>query len=152
MAIVRICAEEVTDIAGTYSATVTCSDPSKTPVAPGNRCWGAFYSPTFDSDEMTLAFSFDVNFEYLYADAHTTGLLGDYCKIEGETGTILLPEELGECDCGLISTYSLAFSCDPSSITTSSSWVRGAVNVAYTVTNLCAPTAFCVSTVDCPTP
>ncbi|MDD4592736.1 MAG: hypothetical protein PHG06_20270 [Parabacteroides sp.] len=152
MAIVRICAEEVTDITDTYSATVTCSNPSKTPVAAGDECWGLLYSPTFNSDDMTLSFSFDINLEYLYEDANTTGLLPDYCKIEGETGIIVLPEELGECDCGLISTYSLAFSCDPLSITTSSTYVQGAVNVEYTVTNLCAPTAFCVSTVDCLTP
>jgi len=151
MAIVQICAEQVTSVAQTYAATVTCGNPTYTPVGAGDECKMVVYNVALNtaSSPMTLSFSFDVEFEYLFLNQGVS--FGDYCVVPNQSGSVTLPDSgLEICNCGLTPTYQVAYTCNPGSITTTSTMVQGPVNLAFTVSNLCTPTVFCVSTVACP--
>ena len=151
MAIVQICAEQVSSVSQTYAATVTCGNPQYAPVAAGHECQMAVYNVALNAgvSPMTLSFSFDTSFEYYYRDHGVT--FADFCHVHEQSGSVTLPDSgLSLCDCGITPTYQVAFTCNPGSITTTSTMVRGPVNMAFTVSNLCTPTVFCVSTVACP--
>jgi len=150
MAIVQICAEQVSSVSPTFAATVTCSNPQYTPVAGGNQCQMAVYNVALNTgtSPMTLSFSFDTEFQYFFLNHGVP--FGDYCVVTAQSGAVTLPDSgLSLCNCNLTPTYSVAYTCNPGSITTTSTMVRGPVNLAFTISNLCTPTLFCVDTVSC---
>jgi len=149
MAIIQICGEQVTSISETYGATVTCENPTYPPVGAGDECKMVVYNVALDTatSPMTLAFSYDVQFEYLYINQGTE--FADYCTVNNQSGSIVLPSaELEICNCGLTPTYEVSYNCNPGAITTTPTMVQGFVNLAFTVSNLCTPTLFSVSTID----
>ncbi|MDD3363427.1 MAG: hypothetical protein PHZ03_00440 [Syntrophomonas sp.] len=150
MAIVQICGEQVSTIEQTYAATVTCGDPTYTPVAAGDNCNMVVYNVALNTgtSPMTLSFSFDTELKYLFLNQGMT--FADYCMVNAQSGAVTLPDGLEICNCGLTPTYQVAYTCNPGSITTTSTMVQGPVALAFTVSNLCTPTVFCVSTVACP--
>lgn len=151
MAIVKICAEEVSNVTQTYAATVTCSNPLFPPVAAGNQCNMVVYNVALhtSTSPMTLSFSFDTGLEYLFMNHGVT--FADFCIVKDQSGAVTLPDSgLGLCDCGITPTYQVAYTCNPGAITTTSTMVQSPINLAFTVSNLCTPTVFCVSTVECP--
>lgn len=149
MAIVQLCAEQVSTVAQTYAATVTCDNPTYPPVGAGEHCNLVVYNVALNTvtSPMTLSFSFDTQFKYRYLSHGVT--FADYCMVNGQSGAVTLPSGLEICNCGLTPTYQVAYTCDPSSITTTSTMVRGPVSFAFTVSNLCTPTVFCVDSVEC---
>lgn len=151
MAIVQICTEQVSSVFQTYSATLTCSDPQYVPIGAGDHCNMVVYNVALhtDTSPMTLSFSFDTELKYLFMNHGIT--FADYCVINAQSGSVTLPDEgLGLCDCGITPTYQVAFTCNAGSITTTSTMVQTPINLAFTISNLCTPTVFCVSTVACP--
>lgn len=150
MTVIQICAEQVSTLSATYAATITCDTPGHTPVGAGDECHISVYDVNLDtaSSPMTLSFSFNCEFEYQYLDHGVT--FCDYCYINGQSGSVTLTSGLTLCNCGLTPTYEYSYSCDATAITTTSTMVQGPVSVAFTVTNLCAPTLVCVDTVACP--
>ena len=151
MAIVKICAEEVSSVFQTYSATVTCGYPQFTPVDAGNQCNMVVYNVALhtNTSPMTLSFSFDTGLEYFFLNHGVT--FADFCLVSNKSGSVTLPDSgLGLCDCGITPTYQVAYTCNPGSIITTPTMVQSPVNLAFTITNLCTPTVFCVSTVACP--
>lgn len=147
---VQICAEQVTSVSQSYAATVTCYNPSETPVGAGNECQMVVYNVALNtgSSPMTLSFSFDVEFQYLFLNHGVT--FEDYCFVPNQSGSVSLPDSgLEICNCGLTPTYQVSYTCNPGSITTTATLVQGPVNLAFTVSNLCTPTVFCVSPVEC---
>lgn len=151
MAIVKICAEEVSSVFQTYSATVTCSNPAYTPVGAGDHCNMVVYNVALhtNASPMTLSFSFDTELKYLFLNHGIT--FADYCVVNNQSGSVTLPDSgMSLCDCGITPTYQVAYTCNAGSITTTSTMVQTPINLAFTVSNLCTPTVFCVSTVDCP--
>jgi len=150
MAIVQICAEQVSSVSQAYAATVTCCHPHYKPVAAGNQCQMVVYNVALHTgtSPMTLSFSFATKFQYLFMYHGVT--YADYCVVKNQSGAITLPDSgLSLCNCNLTPTYSIAYTCNPGSITTSSNKVRGSVNFAVTISNLCTPTLFCIDTVAC---
>lgn len=149
MAITQICAEQVNTVTSTFASTITCPTPKFIPVGAGDECRMAVYNVALNTgtSPATLAFSFDVEFEYQYLNMGVT--FNDYCVMDGQSGSITLTEGLGLCGCGLVPTFEYAYSCDAAAITTTPTMVQGPVTIAFTVTNLCAPTVFCVDTVSC---
>lgn len=151
MAIVQICADQVTSVAPAYAATVTCASPRFTPAAPGNECNMVVYNVALNTatSPLTLSFSFDTQYEYLFLLQGVT--FADFCTVENLSGSVTLPDSgLGICECGLTPTYQVSYTCNPGSIVTTPTMVQGPVSLAFTVSNLCTPTVFCVSTVPCP--
>lgn len=150
MAIVKLCAEQLNTLNPTYAATVTCDSPAHTPVGAGDNCFISVYNVELDtaSSPMTLSFSFNCSFEYEFIDHGVT--FCDYCEVYGLSGSASLPSELRLCNCGLTPTYEYSYSCNAGAITTTSTMVQCPINLAFTVSNLCTPTVFCVSTVACP--
>jgi len=149
MAITQICAEQVNAVEATFSATVTCGSPQFTPIGAGNNCRMAVYNVALNTgtSPATLAFSFDSEFEYQFMNQGVT--FNDYCVVNGESGSVTLTEGLGLCGCGLTPTFQYSYTCNAAAITTTPTMVQGPVSIAFTVTNLCSPTVFCVDTVSC---
>lgn len=149
MAITQICAEQVNTVNTTFAATVTCSSPAFTPVAAGTDCQVSVYNVALNTatSPVTLAFSFDANFEYGYMDQGIT--FSDYCRVAGQTGSVTLTDGLSLCGCGLVPTFQYSYTCNAAAITTTPTMVQGPISVAFTVSNLCSPTVFCVDSVAC---
>jgi len=150
MARIQICAEQVSTVNPTYSATVTCESPRFTPIGAGDECHMSVYNVSLDaaSSPMTLSFSFNSEFEYQYLDHGVT--FNDYCSVNGQSGSITLPTGLTQCCCGLTPTYVYSYSCNAAAITTTSTMVQGPVSLAFTVSNLCSTTLICINTEECP--
>jgi len=151
LAIVQLCAEQVSTVSQTYAATVTCGDPAYTPVAAGDHCNMVVYNVALNTgtSPMTLSFSFDTELKYLFLNHGVT--FADYCVVNAQSGAVTLPDSTLEiCNCGLTPTYQVAYTCNAGSITTTSTMVQTPINLAFTVSNLCTPTVFCVDSVACP--
>ncbi|MEW6573627.1 MAG: hypothetical protein AB1374_08355 [Bacillota bacterium] len=151
MAIRRLCVNEVTAITSTLSQTVTCTTPAHTPVVgAGDECNVAVYNvaANLGATPPTLAFSFDVQFEYKYMQSGVT--FHDYCTVTGNSGSITLPTGVTLCCGGTMPAVSSSISCNPGAITTTSTSVSGPVTLSFTVTNLCTQTIICVDDTTCP--
>lgn len=150
VAIRQLCVNEITSVTATVSQTVTCTDPAFTPVGAGNECNVALYNVTVDlgATPPTLAFSYDVQFEYQYlTDGGVT--FSDYCTVVELSGAVTLPGGTSVC-CAETPAVTYSASCNPGSITTTPTSVSGSIDLSFSVSNLCVPTIICVEDTLCP--
>ncbi|MEJ6949876.1 hypothetical protein [Natronospora cellulosivora (SeqCode)] len=151
MAIRQICVSEVTNLTTDYAETITCTNPGHTPTAAGDDCNIHVYNVglNLNTTPPTLSFSFDSQFQYKFHD-DSCATFNDYCNVMGSTGSITLPTGVTLCCDGAISPeIQASASCDAGQITTTETSVSGPVSLAFTITNLCAPTIICVEDTDC---
>ena len=148
MAIIRICAEEVSSINENFAQSLTCTDPGYTPVGPGTDANAAVYNVSVDlaTSPPQLCFSYDVQLEYQYLNNGVTFL--EFCHINDNSSCLALPESLTLCVCGLLPTFSFNSAVTVTGATPTS--VSGDLSIDFSVSDLCVPTSFCVSTTDCP--
>jgi len=148
MAIRRLCVDEVTTVASSFTATATCTTPANTPVAAGDECAVAVYNiaVNFGATPPTLSFSYDAQFEYQFSHQGVT--FQDYCNAMGNSGSITLPTGTTLCCSATVPSVTSSSSCG--SITTTSTLVSGDITLAFTVDNLCTQTIICVDDTTCP--
>ncbi|MEA1961702.1 MAG: hypothetical protein U9N81_10630, partial [Bacillota bacterium] len=146
-----ICAEEITSIGLNFSPTLTCTSPAYTPIGAGTQGCVDVYNPAINwaSSPPSLCFSYDASFEYEYMNQGGSTFL-NFCEIKDNSTCLDLPSGVTLCACGLDPTYTVCCTCDPTSITTTPTLVIGELGISFTVTDLCVPTVFCVSTIACP--
>jgi hypothetical protein len=168
MALIRICAYEITTFEPVVTETLTCCDPCHTPVGPGTQCNICCYNAKIDlhTTPPTLCFSYDAQFEYAYLDEHhhvKSEAMGevdqkcgcactflDFCDLTGQSACIPLPPGVTLCPCGCGEPkVTCSATCDPQSIKTTPTSVSGEITIFLSVTNLCDPTTVCVETVPC---
>lgn len=149
MAIRRICVDEVTSSVVTFSETITCTEPSFTPVTgAGDECHAILDNVQLDfsTSPPTLSFSFGAQFEYAYRLDSST--FYDYCNVFNQSGSTNITSGTTNC-CGT-PQIEYAINCDPANITTTETTVTGVVDFAFTVSNLCISTIICVDDTTCP--
>lgn len=141
MATRKICVDEVTTMTKSFSESITCTSPAHTPTSPGDEARVHLYNVGLDleANPPNLSFSFDTQFEYHYDGNGAT--FSDYCTVTGQSGAVTLPEGISPCcDEAFPPEITSSATCSADSITTTPSSVSGEVSLAFTVTNLCAPT------------
>jgi hypothetical protein len=148
LAIIRICAEEVSSLNENFAQSLTCTCPNFTPVGPGTHANAAVYDVAIDltCSPPQLCFSYDVQLEYQYLNNGFTFL--DFCLITNKYSCLTLPDGLTLCVCGLSPTFSYVPTASVTGATPTS--VAGDLNIDFSVSDLCVPTSFCISTTDCP--
>lgn len=148
MAIVRICAEEVTTLSANFSDALTCPNPENPPVGPGTDAHIAVYNVALNlaAAPPLLCFSYDVEFQYEYMNQGETFM--EYCHLNDNSSCLALPDGVTLCHCGLSPTYS--YSTDASVTGATPTSVSGTAAINFTVSDLCVPTVFCLDTVACP--
>jgi hypothetical protein len=164
MALIKICAYEVTSFDPVLPITLTCHDPRFTPVAPGSQCNVCCYDARLDlkTTPPTLCFSYDAQFEYAYLGERHRGkgeaehkyscscTFLDFCDVTGQSACITLPAGITLCPCGCGEPeVTCSATCDPGSIATTPDSVSGNITISLQVSNLCDPTTVCVETVQC---
>lgn len=148
MAIVRICAEEVTSMTNTFIQDVICTDPEHTPVDTGTQANIAVYNTALNLGVIPpqFCFSYDLELEYAYLNQGTTFL--EFCHSLGNSTCVDLPDGLKLCTCGINPSFTTNASISVIGTTTNS--VTGTMQVDLSITDLCVPTTFCLDTVTCP--
>ena len=146
MAIRKICVNEVTSVPSTFSRLVFCPNPNYTPTGPGDESRVALFNVALNTGTTppTIAFSYSSNMEYSFTQGGTTFM--DYCDVLGLSGSVTLSSGVSTC-CGF--TPSVTYTSSITGITTTSTFVEGTVNFAFTVSNLCSPTVICVDDTTC---
>ncbi|KJS21272.1 MAG: hypothetical protein VR72_10975 [Clostridiaceae bacterium BRH_c20a] len=149
MPIRRICVQEITDVENTDAFTVTCTNPTHTPVGQANpsECNVALYNVAFTTNPVpTISYSFDSQFKYAFLQNGVT--FEEFCNVFNQSRSITFDSGTTSC-CGLTTSIVSASTCDPTAITTTSTSVSGPVTFAFTVNNLCAQTVICVDDTTC---
>lgn len=148
----RICVQEITTINRTDSFTVVCTTPAYTPEAPGNpsetNC--RLYNVSLELEPVpTISYSYDVQFKYSFLMGGST--MEHFCDVFGQSGSITFDSSVGLCECPESGSMTYSIVCDPASVTTTQdpNTVSGAVNVSFTVQNLCAQTIICIEDTPC---
>lgn len=149
MAIRRICVQEITDVARTEAFTVTCTNPSHTPVGPADpsECNIALYNVAFTTNPVpTISYSYDVQFKYAFLQSGVT--FEEFCNVFEQSACLTFDTGTASC-CGFAPSITSSAICNPAAITTTETSVSGPVSFAFTVTNLCAQTIICVDDTVC---
>lgn len=149
MTIRRLCVQEVTTITESFTEAVTCTNPDHAPIGVGDECRTSLYNTTLNltTAPPTVAFSFDVQWEYLWDNNGTT--FQDFCDVMGQSGSFTLPSS-ATADCIDGATVTGSITCLLGSMTATSTYVSGEVQFDFTVTNLCSQTIICVDDTTCP--
>jgi len=150
MTVRRICVQEITDVALTDAFTVTCTNPSQTPVGPASpsECNLALYNVAFTTSPVpTISYSYDVQFKYAFLQNGTT--FEEFCNVFNQSRSITFDSGTTSC-CGFSPSMTSSGTCDSAAITTTSTSVAGPVTFAFTVSNLCAQTVICIDDTTCP--
>lgn len=148
MAIVRICAEEVTSVTTTFVQGLIYNDPEHTPVAAGTQAKLAVYNTALNLavTPPQFCFSYDWELEYAYLNQGTTFL--EFCHSLGNSACVDLQEGVKLCTCGINPSYTATTSISVMDVTTNS--VSGNMAIDISISDLCVPTTFCLDTVTCP--
>lgn len=148
MAVIRICAEEVTATAPTFNQDMTCGNPDHPPVGPGTQSNVAVYNMALNlaASPPQICFSYDVELEYQYLNQGVTFM--EFCHMNGNSTCLDLPDGLTLCTCGITPSYTASPSSSVLSATPTS--VTGSVQIDFSIDDLCVPTSFCIDTVTCP--
>jgi hypothetical protein len=148
MTVRKICVDEVTTLNETYSETVTCTDPSHTPIDAGDECRVHVYNENINLNNNTLSFSFEAEFEYEY-ETSAGATFTDDCIISDQSDSLTIPSGVNLCCGATTPNINTAVSCDSTAITTTTTSVSGPVFVSFSIDNLCVPTIICVDDTTC---
>lgn len=140
MAIIKLCADELTRISASFSTTVHCT-PRHTPVGPGSQYLALVYSPLVDTqaNPPTLSFLYTVIVTYLYINNGV--ILEDICVISDQPGSVVLSPGLKTC-CNQNPSISNTATC--SNISTTPTEVMATLNIDFVIGNLCSPAIICI--------